>query len=54
LEPVAATISFEVGRRFRWSTSAKPTVPPATPLVIWASLYVLAGVAGATCEGNCP
>ena len=34
----------------RTATSGLPmasTVPPATPLVIWAVLYVLAGVAGA-------
>ncbi len=34
----------------RTATSGLPfasTVPPATPLIVWAVLYVLAGVAGA-------
>ena len=34
----------------RTATSGLPfasTVPPATPLLIWAALYVLAGVGGA-------
>jgi hypothetical protein len=34
----------------RTATSGLPmasTTPPATPLIVWAALYVLAGVAGA-------